>query len=911
MDRSGLRGVASPDMDLVRQRRGLCLLYFLSGAPGLAAQMAWTRVFGALLGHEWPALVGVVSAFFAGLAAGAWGLDRWVSRSASPLRWYAALELFSAGWILAGVVVWEFLVETLRGWSGLEIPGAARLAVAFLVPLVVVGPAAAAMGATLPAMDRALAPALTGGGAVGRLYAWNTAGAVLGVWGAVGWSMPQWGFRRTLLGAAAVQVACALGAWWWLGRRSTPGREEARLGADPGVPPVGDGRRRGWGMGFVFVLGWLGMGYELLGLRVLAQTTENTVHTFGAVLSAWLAGTALGAGWAGRGGRHGTASEPPLRRGAGILALVILGELALSRWHGALLAGWRSGGGGWGAELGLALLMFLPPTVLMGMLYVWTVQAARGPTGGVGRAVAWNALGAALAGPVWMAGFLPWLGSAGTITLVAGGYLASGFLLGGSRRGRSAGPAPAPRWSWPVDGGMAGAFGLLALILGGLRWPAWELPDGATVLRREEGFQATVAVVRTGDGHRSLRVNHHFQQGGTATAVAAARHAHLPLLLHPGPRRALFLGVGTGITWGSAAGHPGLRADGVELLPEVVRALPYFEPENGGPQRREGFRIFVADARRYARGAPDRYDVVVADLFHPSEDGAGFLYTREHFAALRKRLAEGGVICQWLPLHQMDLGVFRDVTATFRSVFPGASLWLLRFNVDVPVVGLMARQDGSDVAVDPAALESRVWGAGLREILRPAALTDAVRVMGCRLAGPASLGRLGTGGVVATDDLPRVLYRAAGTVYRPRELPASRLAALLGEAEPGFEEWLGLTGQGEWKRRLASFRRARDHHLLGLAWDAEGRRAEAVRAYLESAAEGTEYTGGYAQAVMVASAYATTDPEYARRILETLVRTRPEQRLAGEVLRRLPPATGGGGDGGPARRSMPGDDVSP
>jgi spermidine synthase len=123
------------------------------------------------------------------------------------------------------------------------------------------------------------------------------------------------------------------------------------------------------------------------------------------------------------------------------------------------------------------------------------------------------------------------------------------------------------------------------------------------------------------------------------------------------------------------------------LLPEVVAALPVFEPENQGAQRRPGFRVFTADARRYARTSAERYDVIVADLFHPAEDGAGFLYTREHFAALRERLAEGGLVCQWLPLHQLDRDGFRHAT-TFRGL-SRAMLWLLRFNVDAPVVGLI------------------------------------------------------------------------------------------------------------------------------------------------------------------------------------------------------------------------------
>jgi spermidine synthase len=49
--------------------------------------------------------------------------------------------------------------------------------------------------------------------------------------------------------------------------------------------------------------------------------------------------------------------------------------------------------------------------------------------------------------------------------------------------------------------------------------------------------------------------------------LADARQALLPLLLHAAPRRALFLGLGTGVTATSAAQDPALTVDAVELLP--------------------------------------------------------------------------------------------------------------------------------------------------------------------------------------------------------------------------------------------------------------------------------------------------------------------------------------------------------
>lgn len=50
-----------------------------------------------------------------------------------------------------------------------------------------------------------------------------------------------------------------------------------------------------------------------------------------------------------------------------------------------------------------------------------------------------------------------------------------------------------------------------------------------------------------------LLVNNYFQRGGISAICSDRRQAYLPLLLHPEPKNALFLGLGTGVTF-SAAG---------------------------------------------------------------------------------------------------------------------------------------------------------------------------------------------------------------------------------------------------------------------------------------------------------------------------------------------------------------------
>ena len=230
---------------------------------------------------------------------------------------------------------------------------------------------------------------------------------------------------------------------------------------------------------------------------------------------------------------------------------------------------------------------------------------------------------------------LPLLGSTMALLLVA-----SGYLLMVSRR----------TWlSWPQLAGVAAAAALafwlppLALIT---------LPAGGRLVSHVEGVAATVSVVEDADGVRTLHINNRQQEGSSATLFADSRQGLIPILLHPAPERALFLGLGTGTTARSAASIRNCAWMQSSCCPRSFEASSNF---TGALHESTTPRLLVADARRFVRTTTGRYDVIVSDNFHPARSGSASLYTVEHFTAVRERLAPGGLFCQWLPLHQLDL----------------------------------------------------------------------------------------------------------------------------------------------------------------------------------------------------------------------------------------------------------------
>ena len=140
----------------------------------------------------------VLASFMAGLALGNALAARYGSRTGRPLVAYALLEMLVAGTGVGLVFAWPtlgtLLTPLFRAMLGAPLAlNATRLAVAFLLMLV----PAAAMGATLPLLARALGPLEPAfGRLLGRLYGWNTLGAVAGATGgrtaARGRARPAW-----------------------------------------------------------------------------------------------------------------------------------------------------------------------------------------------------------------------------------------------------------------------------------------------------------------------------------------------------------------------------------------------------------------------------------------------------------------------------------------------------------------------------------------------------------------------------------------------------------------------------------------------------------------------------------------------------------------------------------------------
>ena len=295
-----------------------------------------------------------------------------------------------------------------------------------------------------------------------------------------------------------------------------------------------------------------------------------------------------------------------------------------------------------------------------------------------------------------------------------------------------------------------------------------------------------------------------------------------------------------------------------------------------------------------------RYDVIVADLFHPARSGAGALYTVEHFAAIKSRLAPGGLFCQWLPLHQLDLATLRSIVHSFVSVYPGASAVLATNSLETPLLGLIARPDATHFDLQQlrqrlAAPDGRMRRAELR-------LADDFSLLGNFIAGPAALARFAAAAPLNTDDRPLVTHRAPYATYAPEALPHERLLALLKELQAQSEELLGAPGDAaerHWQQRLSAYWAARARFIevgVGVKPNPDPRimLAQVQEPLLEIVRMSPDFAPAYEPLLGMAGALARVDTAAARALLERLVQAQPARPEAAIGLAQLQAAGAGG-----------------
>jgi spermidine synthase len=870
-------------------RRGRWLFVGCYGASGTAAliyEVAWTRLFTLELGHTVAASSTVLAAFMGGLAFGAWLAGRFLPGPERRLQIYAALEIFIALLAIALPVIFRDFRPVLA-WAYADGSAPVRFAgVRLALSLGLLGLPAAAMGATFPIAAAWLAdagvrrtprPDLQPAVDAGLLYAVNTAGAAVGAIVAGFWLLPSAGLRGTTWTGVGLNAAAAVGALWIVRRATlvTAGRAEstgrnrqgsrksaqrtvqvARLIAAP-QPALASA--------VAALSGFSALAYEVAWTRLLALVIGPTTYAFATMAAAFIGGMALGSLAGARLARH--ASQPALRLAGMFVAGAISAPAAA--WFAAsrlpiLLAYQVARSTGPESVLpqevlGVVLLL-LPTSFALGATFTLALATASSGLAAVGpdtaRVYVANTLGA-VAGAL-AAGFVlvPRLGLQGTIVgigragTIAGVAIAATALAQRAKDNRARGLIAA----------LAAGCAVVILLISVPSWDRDLLASGAykyarnmstdelearlragTIEYYREGAAATVSVRRLG-GSRALVIDGKVDASNVVDMLTQRLLGLLPVLLHADPQDLLVIGLGSGVTLGSALASGEVRhADVVELSPEVVEASALFSRENAGALHAPGVRLVIGDGRSHLLLTTHQYDVIVSEPSNPWMAGVAALFTREFFEAARTRLKPGGLLCQWAHTYEISASDLKSIVGTFASVFPQGTMWLVG-DGDLLLIGTT----GADI-------ESRLAGITTRSRLGsiPAALTDvaiapsaAPFVLLSQFAGgPAALATYSQGAALQTDDRMSLEFTAVRAMYTRSAADNAATIRALGSDTPlprvvssvlNAGDASGWTARGRAGLKAEAYAMAYESFRRAVALDS--RAADALRGASEAAA---------------------------------------------------------------------------
>ncbi len=670
----------------------MLLLFIGSGCAALIYEIVWFQVLQLVVGSSAISLAVLLGTFMGGMFAGSLLLTRYVSRAEHPLRVYAKLE----GMIgVTGALLIVLMPLVGRLYTSVDGGGPASIVLRAIVSVILLLPPTMLMGATLPAISRYVEATPSGVAWLGFFYGGNIFGAVIGCLGAGFYLLRMYDLTTASLTAVALNaiVGCAA---FLLSKRAPYLADESST-KEPA-------RRPDWEPRGIYVAialsGFTALGAEVVWTRLLSLLFGATTYAFSVILAVFLIGLGIGSALGSAIARNASNTRIIL----GWVQLFLALAIAYGAWTLAQsLPYWPinpllSSSPWFNFQLDFARSLFtmLPSAVLWGASFPLAVAAAArtgDDTGAtVGRVYAANTFGAIAGSLLTGLVFVPLIGTHGAqrSLIIVSAISAAVALVPLFRTSRDINAGGNPR-AMPRLGPIA----VFIAVLLGVTWAAISVrpvPAGLVAFGRSlarlgephalyvgEGINSSIAVTEEENGWRNFHVSGKVEASTEPQDMRLQRLlGHLTALLdQKGPKSALVVGFGAGVTAGAISIHPTVDrmviCEMEPLIPKVVST--YFRDANYNVAANSKVQIVYDDARHFVLTTREKFDVITSDPIHPWVKGAATLYTKEYFEHVKAHLNPGGVVTQWVPLYESTEDVVRSEIATFLQVFPNGTLW--------------------------------------------------------------------------------------------------------------------------------------------------------------------------------------------------------------------------------------------
>lgn len=678
----------------------LCLgLFLISGAAALIYQVVWIRLLGLSMGTTSAAVSCVVAAFFLGLALGSYAAGRLAKDKVDLFKLYLTLEIViavSGLFVLVALLNLDKIMSVLPFW-GTHLLAKFTLTVAILlVPTV-------CMGATFPILALACLRAQPkGASSFGQLYAYNTAGAVVGVLSSGFILIPHLGLTQ------ATYVACALNVLAGFIAMMIRSKYEEIIPTVKLIVPTTENSQIVSNTNWIAVITLFTMGFVSLGLQIswtqyLSIFMGGTIYGFSAILSVFLIGISAGA-WA----LHRVSNSLVLDKTTYVYGLVLLaGTLIFTRSGLTLVPDiayslkalqyqyfvYPS------AKYAIILVILFIPTFLMGGLFpiAMSIYSSGSTTErnefGTGYAIntVGGIVGVVLVG-LW---FIPSRGTDNTIVIL----ILTTTILAGLMA------TTLPRKLDKVVSGIA----VLVLIwqcisFSGLNYQnmimanpyrfdssgqSGKLPK---FLYLKEGKSSVISVITYDNVIAHLQSNGIQESyisisGNQPPPKAETLLGMLPYLLHHDPKSAFVIGFGGGHTTNALTSTALNLIRVAELENAVIEAVENIGNHATNTLRDDKVDLLINDARNTLLVNQSSYDLIVSQPSHPWLAGAGNLFTKEFFEIVSNRLNKGGIFAQWINLFNMDTTTLLSILKAYYKVFPFGFTVALTDSGDLLVLG--------------------------------------------------------------------------------------------------------------------------------------------------------------------------------------------------------------------------------
>ena len=474
--------------------------------------------------------------------------------------------------------------------------------------------------------------------------------------------------------------------------------------------------------------------------------------------------------------------------------------------------------------MGVAALALLLPTTLMGaslpLSFHMYSSDFKKLAGGVGMVTASNTAGAILSAivtgflliPVW--GSPMALLAAGVFSLTAAHFCLKRHLSPQSRWLRRWGTALTLLLAVIVSRDDAGIF--FTRLLG-----------QEVALRKEDAF-GLVEVLRSGNEQRLLINRNHLWGTTDEWGVRTMRRqGYFPLLLHPRPRSVIEVGLATGTNFAPVVHYGAVeKAEMVELSPAIVEAARLFAAQNANLLSHPKVRTVIDDGRSYLSSIQNKYDVIILGLFTPYVPSASYLYGRELYEVTRERLAPGGLVVQWVPVHEMTLEGIRTVVATFGSAFPQMQIW-----ENTSYIALVGSHE--PLRIDFKQLEQSFRDASIRDDLKQNEIDDPHVFLSSFLMGNEQARAFSSGAPLNTVDRPVLEFNHLKIpLTRGPEYTTENFLALLAHRQPPTEILKNIDASAQ--QTVTRAYEARGRSLFGVIASRRGDAKQARQNFTEA-----------------------------------------------------------------------------